>query len=129
MMQVEKVANSGPINEETIAYLSRARLLELLGFQAASRLVEKFGGTRLSIPAPESAGYKMLADVLEDKKAADRLCVEYGGLRVILPVRVIALQARVRELHRGGIKPPEIARALGCTERRVYQVLAENIKL
>jgi hypothetical protein len=52
----------------------------------------------------------MLADVLGDKNAAQWLCTEYGGLRVILPVRVVALQARVRELHRGGMKPSEFAR-------------------
>jgi hypothetical protein len=50
-------------------------------------------------------------------------------LRVILPVRVVALKARVRELSRGRITPPAIARALGSTQRRVYEMLPKNIKL
>jgi hypothetical protein len=67
-----------------------------------------------------------VAGVLEDKSAAQRLCAEYGGRRVVLPVRVVALQARIRELSRGGMSRRKLRAWM--QQRRVHQVLADDIK-
>lgn len=111
---------------ETITYLSRERLIRLLGTDAAQLLVSAFGGARFSVPVPESAGYKMLAETLHDATAAEKLCVEFGGLRIVMPVRIVQVRARIRELSRAGLNAPQIARQLGTAERYVYRVLAEN---
>jgi hypothetical protein len=116
-------------NEDTVPYLSRARLIKLLGFDAASRLVAKFGGRRFSVPPPDDAArFEMVAGEIGDRAAADRFCTEYGGLRVTLPLHLVRVKARIRELAGTGLSPLQIASELRCSERYVYAVLAEKLR-
>lgn len=115
-------------SDETITYLSRERLIKLLGTEAAQLLVRAFGGARFCVPVPESAGARMLAETLHDGRAAEKLCVEFGGLRIVMPVRIVQVKARIRELARAGLGAPQIARELGTAERYVYEVLAKIIE-
>lgn len=97
-------------------------IIGLIGHEAAARLVAAFGGTRIYVPQfPEPD------DTLSDSighHAALMLARIYGGDRIEVPnptprrIRIIALRA-------DGLSVDAIARSLGCTRRRVFQVLAE----
>jgi hypothetical protein len=96
--------------------------IELIGEEATAKLIERFGGTRLYVPhspTPDDA----LAQAVGVESAL-KLAQTFGGERVEVPkppprpVRILALRA-------AGHSVESIARALGCTRRRVFQVLAE----
>jgi Homeodomain-like domain len=97
--------------------------IQLIGEEATAKLIERFGGTRLYIPhcpTPEDA----LAQAVGVESAL-KLSRSFGGERVEVPnppprrMRILAMRA-------AGHSVESIARALGCTRRRVFQVLAET---
>jgi hypothetical protein len=97
--------------------------VELIGEEATAKLIERFRGTRLYIPhcpTPDDA----LAQAVGVEPAL-KLARTFGGERVEVPnppprrMRIIAMRA-------AGHSVESIARALGCTRRRVFQVLAET---
>ncbi|HZO81158.1 MAG TPA: helix-turn-helix domain-containing protein [Candidatus Binataceae bacterium] len=96
--------------------------IQLIGEEATARLIERFGGTRLYVPhypAPDDALVQTIG-----VEPALRLAQTFGGERVEVPkppprrVQILALRAAGRSVE-------SIARTLGCTRRRVFQVLAE----
>jgi hypothetical protein len=113
------------LSEERIHYLSRAKLIELLGADAAQRLVAAMGGAHFSVPPPDSQGCVALAATIGAKAAAD-FCYEYGDLRVVLPRFLRSmLEDRIVAMTRAGMSAAAIARELRCTERRVFQIRAQ----
>jgi len=116
------------LDEGRIYYLSRAKLIDLLGAEAAQRLVAARGGGVVYVPAPESVAYAALAKTI-GADAARKLCYEYGGLRVMLPrfLRSV-LTERVEAMTRAGMSAAAIARELRCTQRHVVRVRAAAAK-
>jgi hypothetical protein len=104
-------------------YVSRDRLIELLGAQGAARVVDVFGGSRIYVPEPDTESFAPIAAKLGDETAR-KLCYEFGGLQVVLPARLVATRQEIVRLRAEGVRPAEIARRLGCAERYVYYVLA-----
>ncbi|MGH8012576.1 MAG: Mor transcription activator family protein [Candidatus Binataceae bacterium] len=106
-------------------YVSRERLIELLGAAAAARVVEVFGAARIYMPEPESESYPTVTRKLGDETAR-RLCREYGGMQVIFPRRLVETRTEIAMLRQENLTAVEIARRLGCTERYVYAVFARE---
>jgi hypothetical protein len=94
----------------------------LIGEEMTAKLVQAFGGTRLYIPHIPRDGDALTETI--GLEAAVRLAEVYGGDRVDIP-NPNPRRARIVELRSSGLSVDAIARALGCTRRRVFQVLAE----
>jgi hypothetical protein len=97
-------------------------IVEIIGEEAAAKLIASFGGTRLYVPHSPCANDALARAV--GAGAALKLAEMFGGERVELPkppprrTQILALRAAGRSVE-------EIARAMSCTRRRVFQVLAE----
>ncbi|MBN8916641.1 MAG: helix-turn-helix domain-containing protein [Rhizobiales bacterium] len=98
-----------------------ARLCRLIGAEATMALVERWGGTRLYVPATADPEGEICKAIGMD--AAAYLSIRYGGEQFMVPVarrwRVIAYRSR-------GMSYAQIARATGCGERSVYRILEES---
>ena len=97
-------------------------LVNEIGIDAAARLIDIFGGTRLYIPHSPDEDDLLTASL--GKEAALKLARIYGGDRLEVP-NPTPRRARIIELRETGCSVDAIARKLGCTRRRVFQVLAE----
>jgi Mor family transcriptional regulator len=102
-------------------------LVAALGREATQKLVAAYGGTRIYVPvraAPESAFATLIGHA-----AAEALSRYYGGERFDVPIakrgqRV--LRGEICRLRRDGMHVTAIARALGCTRRYVFRILADQ---
>lgn len=97
-------------------------LTELIGEEAADKLVAKFGGRRLYVPHLPQTGDVLTGAI--GKAAAERLSELFGGDRVEVP-NPTPRRALIVQLRSAGLSVAEIARVVHCTRRRVFQVLAE----
>jgi hypothetical protein len=93
-----------------------------IGADAAARLIDIFGGTRLYVPQSPDEDDLLTASL--GHEAALKLARVYGGDRIEVP-NPTPRRARIIELRETGCSVDAIARKLGCTRRRVFQVLAE----
>jgi len=97
-------------------------MVSLIGIDRAARLIAAFGGMRLYVPhAPEPN------DTLSELIGFDAACALariYGGNRIDVP-NPTPRGIQILELRASGVSIDGIARALHCTRRRVFQVLAE----
>jgi hypothetical protein len=93
-----------------------------IGMDATARLVDIFGGTRLYIPHSPDEDDLLTASL--GPEAARKLARVYGGDRIEVP-NPTPRRKRIIELRETGCSVDAIARKLGCTRRRVFQVLAE----
>ena len=109
------------------------QLVQVLGFTAALRLVQRRGGGPLRVPKRvrwDDPNERALA-LLDDLGSAEALArlVEWagGGTLDYLPKYDAVLRQlrheHVRALARKGLKPPEIARRTQYSERRVFDIL------
>ena len=96
-------------------------LAEQIGEDAALKLVEAYGGRRVYIPHQPIANDVLTSSI--GLAAAIRLSQIYGGDRLEVP-NPTPRKVRVLELRSNGLSVDAIARKLGCTRRRVFQVLA-----
>jgi Homeodomain-like domain len=97
-------------------------LIDLIGHDGATALIAAFGGTRVYIPqAPEPAD--TLSEVIGHLPAC-ALAQIFGGDRLEVP-NPPPRRMRILELRAKGLTINAIARTLGCTRRRVFQVIAE----
>jgi hypothetical protein len=102
-------------------------LVLVLGLDATEKLVAAYGGIRIYVPVratPEGA-----FAILIGHAAAEALSRHYGGERFDMPLakrgkRV--LRGEICRLWRNGMHVTAIARALGCTRRYVFRILAET---
>jgi DNA-binding NarL/FixJ family response regulator len=91
-------------------------IVEIIGEEAAAKLLASFGGTRLYVPHSPGADDALAHAV--GTRAAMKLAQMFGGERVELPkppprrTQILALRAAGRSVE-------EIAPSLNCTRRRV----------
>jgi len=98
-------------------------LADLIGEEAADKLVARFGGLRLYVPHLPQTGDLLTSAAGET--AAQRLAEIYGGDRVEIP-NPAPRRVLILELRGAGLSVDAIARHLRCTRRRVFQVLAKH---
>jgi hypothetical protein len=100
-----------------------ADLTEALGADDAERLVAALGGVVLYVPRSPPGAHHPIS-VAVGTAAAARLSGAFGGEQLSVPV---ARRTRQRVLDLAGQRRSrrDIARAVGLTQRRVYQILAE----
>jgi Mor family transcriptional regulator len=97
-----------------------------IGGDAADKLIADFGGRRLYIPiAPSPKGSITRSIGLLAALAMARV---FGGDRLFIPSTSAHLRrrARILAMRADGVSISRIARALRCTERYVYKVLAST---
>jgi DNA-binding NarL/FixJ family response regulator len=97
-------------------------IVEIIGEEAAAKLIASFGGTRLYVPHTPGADDALARAV--GTGAAMKLARMFGGERVELP-KPPPRRMQILTLRAAGSSVEEIARALNCTRRRVFQVLAD----
>ncbi len=97
-------------------------LVDMIGTDAAARLIAAFGGLRLYVPHEPGPGDTLSQTVGYD--AALTLAKGFGGDRIEIP-NPTARGIQIVELRASGVSIEDIARSQRCTVRRVYQVLAE----
>lgn len=96
------------------------------GPEAATALIESFGGTEIYIPSKWREGHQINVVGVE---LAQALCDVLGGSTVVIPKGLLTNEARHRhvlELNKRGLRPAEIARELNLTERYVYKLLSSE---
>jgi DNA-binding NarL/FixJ family response regulator len=98
-------------------------IAQAIGTDAAGKLVSDFGGTRLYVPHVPEAEDPIAQSI--GIAAAQELARTYGGDRLDVP-NPVSRREHILTLRASGLTIEAIARALHCTSRRVYQVLAET---
>jgi hypothetical protein len=95
-----------------------------LGEELAYKFADHFAGERVSIPnlARQTPA---LATTLGDN-AARILSERFGGSAIDVPTRSQHRRAEIARLRREGKNPAAIAHRVGCTQRYVCDVLAEE---
>lgn len=105
-------------------------LVDVIGLQAAAKLIAKRGGTRVTVPA--SAEGSVLADII-GIEALERMITHYGIGEITLDRGAAALKAvEDREILRelsAGVSAPALAIRYGRTERAIYKLAARAGKL
>lgn len=99
-----------------------ATIVELVGEEPAARLSRSFGGCRVYIPQRPGPHHPL--SVCIGDALAGRIAEAFAGHRLDIPLRK-GRRALIVELRGQGHSVARIAREVGCTERHVYQVLAE----
>lgn len=111
---------------------SARRLVDLLGYERAMRLVELFGGVQLKVPL--GLGEGPIVEALRDALGPDgatRFMQVFGGELVYVPrctqqlrdARDLAIQADYAQ----GLSAVELARQYHLTERRIWTVLKRDV--
>jgi hypothetical protein len=98
-------------------------LLEQLGPETARKLADVFGGRRLYVPKAMGEHHPIVQTI--GPQAAAVLAEHFGGAAGIDVPMLAERRARILELDAAGWSRARIARDVGCTERRVYQVLEQ----
>lgn len=93
-------------------------LTNIIGADAALRMIEAHGGTRVYVP--KDVNQNSAARLALPLPEARRLGEAYGGEHILVP---IARAWRVRLYRAAGMTYPAIARRLGITERAVGRML------
>lgn len=116
------------IDKITAADLSAgfAEVAAIVGIAAARSLVRGYAGQRLGVPmAPTDE-----LNTLIGAPAAQLLCTELGGLRIVVPsegsIARIIRRREIIDLRGLGLPVKTIARQVHLTERAVWYVLKSD---
>jgi Mor family transcriptional regulator len=104
-------------------------IVELVGVEAAHKLAQDFGGTRVYVPVAPHDAHPLARSI--GTAAAAKIGASFGGEELEIPlIKSRAQRRRDREriicLHRAGKAIASIAREVRCSERHVYNVLSER---
>ncbi len=109
---------------------SLQEMVDAIEFEAVMKLVDKFGGTRIRVPAnPRSVHREHHLSQAIGVTAARQLCEVYGGEELTIPKIATALRAiRNREISRlhteEGWPAHRIARKYDLHEMTIYTILS-----
>lgn len=107
---------------------SLCELVDVIGLQATQSLVSEYGGVRLTVPTkmPEDHPLAQLLGV----ETARKLSHHYAQERLDVPNAKAAMLAvrnqNMRQEHADGDSARVLARRYRLTERRVWEILAED---
>jgi len=93
---------------------AESELVEVVGEEAAIALADRFGGTRLYIPAKIREDHRIARAI--GRKAAGKLCAYYSPVTIRVP---ILRKLRAVRYRAEGLSDAKIARLLGITENGV----------
>jgi Mor transcription activator family len=115
--------------DECNGRISVRQIAEVIGDEAAHKLARDFGGTRRYIPADPDDSHPLTLSIGREDALA--IAAKFAGEELVLPMyksrsrrqhdRALILELKAR--HRSNAA---IARQVGCSERHVYNVLAET---
>ncbi len=97
-------------------------VMEALGEDRYGLLLEKFGGSRLYIPATAGAHHPLTVQL--GQATADLLCSRFAGDTLELPMQVKKRASIAADLA-AGMRPIPIARKYNCSVRHVPYIQAE----
>jgi DNA-binding NarL/FixJ family response regulator len=97
---------------------------QLVGEDVVQKLQLAYAGRQMYVPKDVAEDHA-LAKVI-GVEATARLSKMFGGMWLAVPGTNAARRLRIRLLKSQGLKPRDIAATLGCSERYVYVVLAED---
>jgi len=106
------------------------RLAGLLEPEVLEKLCQQCGGTRIYIPRRIRADAVLSQTIGSD--AFGRIIAKSAGERIYIPkdghfnARKRRWRAQVVALRAKGVSAARIARRLGCSERLVYKIIAQN---
>lgn len=105
-----------------------AELTDLVGIAKTLRIVERWGGTRLYVPAQPPDDHALVEAV--GRQAANAIASAYAGERLEVP-RAVALmrELRNREMRAAaaeGATQPELARQYRLTQRQIRTILGAD---
>lgn len=105
---------------------SAVEIVDVVGVEAALRLVEAWGGVRLYVPQQMPEDHLLVSTL--GRAESDELASRYGGECIQVPRCLHALRA-VRNCHMRrerarGDSPALLALRYRLTERQVYSILA-----
>lgn len=102
------------------------QVAQLIGWAAADKLIEQFGGRRLYIPRAPVRGNPIPRSI--GMRAAKAMGRQFGCERIFIPATCdrARRRARIFAMRANNISVSRIARELRCTERYVYKVLATS---
>lgn len=97
------------------------------GADVADRLIQHYGGRRISIPVKASPSVRLAKHF--DQPTLEKLCASVGGEQVLIPIGPRSAsrktRARIRELTLQGCSANDTAAEAGCSLRTVFTVRAE----
>ena len=111
------IANKDPVSGAVVP-APMMPFVEALGLEGAVRLSLSLGCSRINILVAPDAGKELVK--LAGIEAAEQLSLLMGGERVYVP---FCRRFLIRYHQARGMKVPEIARQLKCSETYVYQAL------
>lgn len=107
-------------------------IVDLIGYDAAMRLVGEWGGITLDVPEGKHGG--PLTESLEELlgcTAAQQFFATYGGEHLYIPRCAQAIRDQrdlaIQAAYDDGTRVPDIVRSFGVTERWVWVVLKRAI--
>jgi len=103
-------------------------IIEYCGDDVALKLIEKYGGCDITFPY-HAVEKHPLFDVLGPVNF-EKLCACFGGEQMFIP-KSVALSRHIRnekihELRAQGKRLPDIARAVGLTQRQIKNILKDR---
>ena len=103
-----------------------AEVADVIGLDAAIKLVAHYGGTRLYVPDALVEQSPLM--ILVGRKAAERLINTYRGDVLWIPRCLVALRAirdrAITARHRAGEKADALAREFNLTDRAVWHIIS-----
>lgn len=95
---------------------------ELIGIEGAIRLAMRYPDQPIYVPKRRpNALWKEISELI-GKHEAELLRCSFAGDQITLPIKP-AKRAFVRQMHKRGATVIEIARAMKCTRRTIYNYL------
>jgi Mor family transcriptional regulator len=103
-----------------------SEVADVIGAEAAEKLMGAHGGQQFVVTASPSEAMGALLG----EEAAQRLCDEFAGIRLYVPVKAALDRAernrRIVKARASGMDYAAIAKAHGVTVRTVFYVLARS---
>lgn len=109
-----------PIDEDRPLF---PQVAAAIGVEAATGLSRVLGGRRIYIPRVAGPHHPLSEGA--GQAAAEIICGMLSGRFLDVPLTA-GKRARIIELSRAGRRRADVASIVGCSERHVYQVLADE---
>lgn len=106
------------------------QVVEISGEEAAIRLADRYGGTRMYVPSREHLDERHPLVVLVGKEAAEAISERWAGLHLEVPlgsdVTRLLRNLEIKRMSDSHRSAGSIARRFGMTRRSVLRILAEG---